>query len=110
MSDSSDNYKRSTVEPILLYDEAVRFLIVKTPNGKCFACGTDMWNISTKEESTDHCFLRKAGGTISGAPAYNLELECNNCGLIRTHRSEVMLAWLAMNPKTDDASRAPENE
>lgn len=95
--------------PTLSFDDAVRFFTSKTPDGNCFACGTDVWNISTSEEDDGYCFFRKAGGSSLGSRAYNLDIECANCGMVRSHRADVLLNWLSQNPLTKSA-REHEND
>lgn len=92
------------------FDDAVRFFVALTQGGKCFACGTDNWNISTMEGNDNYCFFKAAGGKVQGVSIYNLEIECANCGLIRAHRADILEKWLSNNPSPAMSDRALENE
>ncbi len=36
--------------------------------------------------------------TFGKEPAYNLALECSNCGFVREHRAKFIADWVAQNP------------
>lgn len=95
---SSDIVGRKTASgaPIIKYDDAVRFFVEIKAVGACYACTAQMFNIVT---TGDLCDLKRDtdehGNFID---SYRIELECDNCGLVRVHRTDVLEKWLSEAP------------
>lgn len=103
---TSNGDKPSTPEPFnkdtkLRFEDAVRFLFAKTSDGKCYACGTDKWEILTDEIDNNFCLLPRSSWRGPDGQARSLVLECLNCGLVRLHRTDKIFEWLSANPPSD---------
>lgn len=85
----------------LLFKDAVRFLEQKSPKAACPFCGSDKWIVPFADADKEMAFLMPLNAKFNSETAYNLELECNNCGFIRSHRARVIAEWLAKNPAED---------
>ena len=92
----------ATAEPIQIgFDDAVAFFEADCDDALCAACGKAELEIPTAKGNDDLCFLIKSGLSKGGSPVLNLEIECMNCGLLRTHRASRIREWLD-NPPTDE--------
>ncbi|WP_157016045.1 hypothetical protein [Pseudomonas batumici] len=84
--------------PVLNFEDAVRFFQNITPDGKCFACGTDKWEIPFFGAGLQRCVLIPTGMSQGGKSTYSLNLVCTHCGLSRTHDVGTILSWVEKNP------------
>ncbi len=82
----------------ILFSDAVRFLIEKSPDSRCQACGQDKWIVPFADADQKYAFLTPLNVAFANEPAYNLGLECANCGLVREHRARFVQAWIEENP------------
>lgn len=85
----------------ILFKDAIRFLVAKTDKAKCPCCGSEKWIVPFAEGTDEVVFLMPLGATFGSEPAYNLELECDNCGFIREHRAKFIADWIAKNPSQE---------
>ncbi|WP_146038488.1 MULTISPECIES: hypothetical protein [unclassified Pseudomonas] len=78
----------------IAFDEAVTFFETVCKGAVCSACGASQWEIPTAKGNDDECLLRLSGLSRNGVSVLNLEIECLNCGLMRTHRADKVREWL----------------
>ncbi|KAE9642404.1 hypothetical protein EJA70_19405 [Pseudomonas sp. PB103] len=105
---SSDIVGRKTPSgtPIIKYDDAVRFFVEIKAVGACYACNAQMFNIVT---TGDICDLKRDVDEFGNfIDSYRIELECDNCGLVRVHRTDVLEKWLSETPKPTATAEEPE--
>jgi uncharacterized Zn finger protein len=85
----------------ILFEDAIRFLLAKTDKAKCPCCGSEKWIVPFAEGDDESVFLMPLGASFGAEPAYNLALECNNCGFVREHRAKFIADWISQNPGKD---------
>lgn len=85
----------------ILFEDAIRFLVEKTDNAKCPCCGNPKWIVPFADEKSTEVFLMPLQVTFGNEPAYNLALECSNCGFVREHRAKFIADWVAQNPSKE---------
>lgn len=82
----------------ILFSDAVRFLVEKSPDSRCQACGQDKWIVPFADNDKKYAFLTPLSVKFADQLAYNLALECANCGLVREHRARFVQEWIEANP------------
>lgn len=87
---------------ILEFDDAVRFFLSASAHSPCFVCGTDSWQIPTRNDNMQLCMLTRELHEQNGERIHTLAVECKRCGFIRQHRAEIILDWLNANPESGD--------
>ncbi|MCU7240384.1 hypothetical protein [Pseudomonas peradeniyensis] len=80
-------------------DDFVRFLVAKTGDAKCPACGNGQWTILGSGE-TNHAYrvntsLRDGGATKA---LNTFAIFCDECGYAREHLSRIVKLWVEQNP------------
>nr|WP_315448005.1 hypothetical protein [uncultured Pseudomonas sp.] len=86
---------------IIKFNDAIRFLTEKTPVAKCMCCGNEKWIVPFADVDGTTVFLMPLQATFGNEPAYNLTLECSNCGFLREHRAKFIADWIAENPSQE---------
>lgn len=82
----------------ILFNDAIRFLMEKTPSAPCPCCKTDRWVVPYGDEDKATAFLTPTLVSYGNEPAFNLALECRNCGFVRSHRAKFIADWIEQNP------------
>jgi hypothetical protein len=90
---------------ILPYADAIRFLNALTKDGECPMCKTNLWNIKIYSGDGAYCLLEPVASFSGDAPWYKLNLDCNACGYLRSHKASVVKNWIEHNPETPEASQ-----
>ncbi|MBJ2270724.1 hypothetical protein JFT60_25430 [Pseudomonas sp. MF6772] len=86
---------------IILFNDAIRFLTEKTDNARCPCCGAEKWIVPFADKESTTVFLMPLQAKFGNEPAYNLALECSNCGFVREHRAKFIADWVAQNPSKE---------
>lgn len=83
----------------ILFNDAIRFLTEKTDKAPCPCCGSEKWIVPFADEDGTTVFLMPLSVSYGKEQAYNLALECDNCGFVREHRAKFIADWIAQNPE-----------
>lgn len=92
----------------LLFSEVVRFLKGLPALGACEACGKQSWEIPVAEGSDDDekVVLISPGLVRGGRAIKAVALSCNSCGLLRSHKEDVISEWIRNNPEPEGSSES----
>lgn len=77
-------------------DEFAQFLVEKTPESNCPACGHNHWTVICPPPGEQNAYrmrIQLADGPRSGSMSL-LGIYCDNCGYVRTHMARVVRKWI----------------
>lgn len=86
------------------FNDVVRFFQGVPLKDECPCCSQVSWEIPVVRGRDSRVVLNASGMSIGARDILQLKVSCNVCGYFRSHKVDVIKAWLENNPVADQSN------
>lgn len=86
------------------FNDVVRFFQGVPLKDECPCCSQVSWEIPVVRGRDTRVVLKSSGMSIEARDVLELKVSCNVCGYFRSHKVDVIKAWLEKNPAAEPSN------